>query len=457
MSDYLWKNIEDYEDKYKISNFGSIYDKIKNIIVISYKSACGYHINLYYNGKQKYVLIHTLVAKYFVDNPHNLKYVAHIDKNKFNNKADNLKWISYSEINNEKIVNKKNNFRLSSINILKSKIFELWLPINGFNNYLISCLGRIMSRVTGNINKQTINQGYYHITLSKSIGNKKIQRQFKIHILVAKTFVYNSNPNKNIVVDHINGNRLDNNAENLRWVTYKENSQSFVKHFRKHVREILQYDLNMNLIKEWANMREITQTYNYGRNNIYHSINFSTIAYGYIWKFKNKIEKKKIELKPDELFKNMGIINGIDFKKYEISNYGTVKNLFTNNFILPDYVDYCRIGLHHNNKQYKFFVHRLVAQVFVDGKTDKFNVVNHIDKNRKNNYYKNLEWTTYENNSAHSCGTKVNQMELKTNKLINTYKSISEASRILKIPCTCISYCCKGKAKTAGGYAWQFA
>ena len=50
------------------------------------------------------------------------------------------------------------------------------------------------------------------------------RKDCSIHRLVAEAFI--PNPENKSCVDHINGNKLDNRIENLRWVSYKENSNN---------------------------------------------------------------------------------------------------------------------------------------------------------------------------------------------------------------------------------------
>ena len=97
---------------------------------------------------------------------------------------------------------------------------EIWKAIKGYEGlYEISNLGRVRSLYKKGkiLSTETDKKGYLKLKLSKNRN-----RQFYlISRLVAEAFI--PNPDNKPEVDHINTNPSDNRAENLRWVTHKEN------------------------------------------------------------------------------------------------------------------------------------------------------------------------------------------------------------------------------------------
>lgn len=105
------------------------------------------------------------------------------------------------------------------------------------------------------------------------------------------------------------------------------------------------------------------------------------------------------------------MLNKIIFKEinnypgYLISNNGLIYSTYTNKFlkIYPHQKinGYLKVGLFKNNKRYTLKVHRLVAEAFIPN-TYNLETVNHKDKNRFNNNFKNLEWMTRRENLRYS-------------------------------------------------------
>ena len=94
----------------------------------------------------------------------------------------------------------------------------------------------------------------------------------------------------------------------------------------------------------------------------------------------------------------------ISSPNYEVSNLGSVRNTKTGNMlkVATNNFGYKLVCLSNKNKKQTGYIHRLVAEAFIDTDLDpRTSVVNHIDGVKSNNTIKNLEWATYTDNAMH--------------------------------------------------------
>lgn len=94
---------------------------------------------------------------------------------------------------------------------------EKWLPVPGWPGYEASDLGRIRGKRQNLLSLQIIS-GYHHVQLINGAERKNAY----VHRLVALAFLGPPSDPK-LVVDHKDGNRLNNISANLRWISHKEN------------------------------------------------------------------------------------------------------------------------------------------------------------------------------------------------------------------------------------------
>ncbi|MCI5903601.1 MAG: NUMOD4 motif-containing HNH endonuclease [Oscillospiraceae bacterium] len=105
---------------------------------------------------------------------------------------------------------------------------EHWKPIKGYNKkYYISNKGRIYSFKNNRLLKEQYIQGYLYIELSNCNKRKK----YRIHRLVAIYFI--PNPENKREVHHKDGNALNNDVNNLMWVTCKEHKALHAEMFKQ--------------------------------------------------------------------------------------------------------------------------------------------------------------------------------------------------------------------------------
>jgi len=91
------------------------------------------------------------------------------------------------------------------------------------------------------------------------------------------------------------------------------------------------------------------------------------------------------------------------FDSYEVSNFGSLRTC-VNKRVISSYATpkgYRRLQLVDNKEKKSFFVHRLVAKLFIPNPQNKPEV-NHKDGQKCNNHVGNLEWTTSSENLQHA-------------------------------------------------------
>lgn len=343
----IWKTVEDFPN-YEVSTFGNIKNKKSNKLLKLLINNSGYYrCALTHNSKTKNITVHRIVGKTFIPNPENKPTINHKDRNRINNKLENLEWVTHKEQNLHK--SKSNNIRrhaskvfricsksnviLETYNSLKEA--SVWVINNNLSKIKNNNYKSIMSKISAVINKKincntsfgykwsyiednpiidneiwkqiplnlTSNSINYYISNKGRIRNNiKIKssycninsycvvsikyKLYYVHRLVALTFL--ENPQNKEFVNHKDGNKLNNLLENLEWVTCIENNLHAIETgLSKTRKKVIQYDSNMNKIQEFNSIIECAKSLNIGRSCITDNCNgkYKSTKCGYNFRY----------------------------------------------------------------------------------------------------------------------------------------------------------------------------
>lgn len=334
MENEEWRTITDFP-KYEVSSLGNIRVKETQYIMKPFVNEAGYlRVSISNEScKRKKFYIQRLVASEFLPNLENKPTVNHKNSIRSDNKASNLEWATMSEqnkhkpnINVLKKINVKSIWRIDINTLEKIEKYESttqavkWIKENNLTTSQNELnLTQSLINVSNGKNKSAYGykwsyeedyQNYYSDEIWKEIpheivkindyfvsnygrikkNNQMIQtnknahgyvklyinkKSYSLHRLVALTFL--PNPENKEMVNHIDGNKINNALINLEWVTCLENNMHKIyAGLSNTTKKVIQYDINMNKLNEFISIKDASKKLNLSTATITNCCNQKT-------------------------------------------------------------------------------------------------------------------------------------------------------------------------------------
>ena len=218
---------------------------------------------------------HRLIAEAFIPNPNNYEYVHHINNNRLDNRIENLKWVTASENNLSKnrLLSLKDHNDYLDYDLAR----EEWRT---FRNtiYMVSNLGRVKNSKTDKLLKGKItDSGYREYCLTFNHNTQSLSA----HKLVWEVWIGTEQQ----IINHINGNKLDNRLANLENISNRENTLKAIYETKAlKFKKTACYDKEGNLVRIFLNNADAARQMGVRPESIWSAIKNGYCSCGYYWR-----------------------------------------------------------------------------------------------------------------------------------------------------------------------------
>jgi len=315
-----WRPVAEFPENYEVSNLGNVRNKKTKRVLVT-NTLSGYlHVNFSIEGKSASRKVHRLVGEAFLKNPEKKPQINHKDKNRCNNKVENMEWCTQEEncehrnettavapSNNQTLKTKQIDIVTGAVLGEFNSILEAaqWVVENGLAKTVASAQSSIGNCARGKTKKSyeyrweidrgeskegeewkvLIHNGVassnyfvsnlgrfknykgvimenYKAHASKDIFVRSDLGKLPLHRLVAEAFVPNPENKPNVI--HINGDSLDLRAVNLKWTTAKETATDNRASGKNpgFKRAILAFNTETKETKRYKTMKEFSEECN---------------------------------------------------------------------------------------------------------------------------------------------------------------------------------------------------
>lgn len=160
--------------------------------------------------------------------------------------------------------------------------------------YYITEDGKCYNSKTGKYLKGQENYKNSYLSYNLTLPDGKKTRQYA-HRLVAIAFIPNDNSKEKIEVNHIDGNKLNNNVDNLEWVTPKQNQQHALETELRKFNHVFCFSPEKELIAEYKNITEAANAVKISKSIIIQELNkeIKTLSGGFYWSKTNELKETK--------------------------------------------------------------------------------------------------------------------------------------------------------------------